>query len=160
MRGPDSFKFLQNLSTKKIITDIEADSAGEFCDYAAFLNTKGRLVSDALLIYRSASRSWILDVHESSVQPLLDHFQQYKMRNKITLDTEEINMAYRVWSLVATNEEKLKELSLWFLNQTSQMELLFYQDPRFPLAFRLIAPAHVNRTFLSFIWSCHVLLTF
>lgn len=146
MQGQDSFKFLQGQTTKKVMTMIESDESGEFCDYTAFLNNKGRVLSDALLMYRSASKSWLIDVPTANVTPLLEHIQQYKMRNKIIVDAEEINRAYRVWSLVASDENNLKELSLWILNRTSQMELLFYQDPRFPLALRLIAPAHVNRT--------------
>lgn len=146
MRGNDTFKFLQGQTTKKVLTQTEALDSGEFCDYTAFLNNKGRVVSEALMMFRSSSRSWLIDVPATNVSPLLEHIQQYKMRNKIMIDTDEINRAYRVWSLVATTDENLKELSLWLLNRTSQMEMMFYQDPRFPLAFRIVAPAHINRT--------------
>jgi len=149
LRGKDSFKFLQSMSTKNVMTHIEADESGEFCDFYNFLNSKGRLVSEALTMYRSASRSWFLDVPSSSVQPLLSHFQQYKMRNDIMFDIEEANKAYKVYTLLATTETHLKELSLWLLNQTSQLDLLFYQDPRFPLALRLLVPSHINRTLLT-----------
>lgn len=146
MRGPDSFKFLQGISSKKIMSLVEADDSGEFCDYAAFLTNKGRVLTEALLMFRSTSKSWLIEVPNSNMQPLLEHFQQYKMRNKIMIDTEEVNATYRVWSLVATTEQNLKELSLWLLNRTSQMEILFFQDPRFPLSLRLLVPSHINRT--------------
>lgn len=147
MRGKDSFKFLQGQTTKKVMAFEDAEESGEFCDYSAFLTNKGRVLSEALMMYRSVSRSWLLDVPTANVAPLLEHIQQYKMRNKFMLDTDEINRAYRVWSLIASTEENLKELSLWLLNRTSQMEIMFYQDPRFPLALRLVAPAHIDRTF-------------
>ena len=146
LRGPDSFKFLQSMTTKKVIDLIAADESGEFCDFAAFLNPKGRVLSEVLMMFRSRSKSWILDVPTPAVQPLLEHIKQYKMRNNILIDTEEINSAYKMWTLVTTSEQNLKEMSLWLLNQTSQMDVLFHQDPRFPLSIRLVVPSHVNRT--------------
>lgn len=151
MRGPDSFKFLQGITTKKIMTLVEADESGEFCDYTAFLTNKGRVLTDALLMFRSTSKSWIIEVPTANLAPLLEHFKQYKMRNRIMIDTEEVNTAYRSWALTATNEQNLKELSLWLLNRTSQMEILFYQDPRFPLSLKLLAPSHVKRTYLRLV---------
>jgi folate-binding Fe-S cluster repair protein YgfZ len=149
MRGVDSFKLLQSLCTKKILTVVEADDAGEFCDYAAFLHNKGRVLTEALLMYRPTSKSWFIDVPSTSLQPLLEHIQQYKMRNRITIDVDEVNATYKTWTIVASTEANMKELSLWILNKTSQLELMFYQDPRFPLALRLIAPSYLNRTHAS-----------
>jgi folate-binding Fe-S cluster repair protein YgfZ len=146
LRGPDTFKFLQSMSTKKVMSIVEAEDSGEFCDFASFLTNKGRVLSEALMMFRTRSKTWMLDVPITSVPPLIEHFKQYKMRNNIMIDTEEANMAYKVWTLVATSEKNLKELSLWLLNKTSQMELMFYQDPRFPLSLRILSPSHIHRT--------------
>lgn len=138
--GADTFTFLHGLVTCKIITRDESFHSGATCDYGAFLNDKGRILSEGLFYHRPSAHSFWIETDLSSLENLKSHLEKYKMRKKVFFDETETNKSYKIYSLLCTNEENQKNLTLWLLNTCTQLEINFYQDPRWPLALRIIAP--------------------
>lgn len=154
LHGPHSYKFLQSMCTKKIVSYEESFEHGDFCDYAGFLTNKGRLLSDSLLYHRRSSHSFFIETPSSAQPQIIQHLNQYKMRNQIYIDSEDIQKSYQLFSMICTSEQNRKELVLWLLNQTAKIDLHFYQDPRWEMAFRIIAPFDVNRTYKETSFVC------
>lgn len=140
VHGPDTLSFLHGLTTQKIMSKDEAYKGGNICYNAAFLSPKGRVLFDALLYYRATTRSMFIETDHEHIPKLLTHMKRYKVRNDVHFDAEDINKSYKMWSFLATNEEHHKNFVLWFLNTTCSMDVMYYPDPRWPLAFRLISP--------------------
>ena len=87
--GKDTKKFLQSLCTNDIAKLKQRGDAIA----AVFLNTKGRIVADTLIIDNSSNdnngeESVILEVHNTVKEPLLKHLNIYKLRSKVTLSSK------------------------------------------------------------------------
>lgn len=138
--GPDTLPFLQGISSQKMHTKDQSYYTGSTCDYAAFLSPKGRVLHDSLLYHRVNTKSVFIETDQDKIPTLVHHMKKYRLRNNVHFDDENVNKAYNLWSLIATNPENQKTLGLWLTNTTCNLDANFYPDPRWPLAYRLITP--------------------
>ena len=77
LSGPDAIEYLQG----QVTNDIEALPVGTGC-YAALLNPKGRILSDARVLVRDPQRLW-LDTEQSSLEVALSELRTYKIGRKV-----------------------------------------------------------------------------
>lgn len=138
--GPDTLPFLQGITTQKLLTKDQSHYSGNTCEYSAFLSPKGRVLYDSLLYHRVNTKSIFIETDQEYIPDLVTHMKKYRLRNNVHFDEGDVNKAYKVWSLVATNPEHQKTMALWLANTTCNVDVNFYPDPRWPLAFRLITP--------------------
>ena len=86
IKGVDTKKFLQSMCTN----DITALKNKGDAVAAAFLNTKGRVIADAVIVDNSIScdkdaESVILEVNKALLDSLVKHLSLYKLRSKVDL---------------------------------------------------------------------------
>ena len=83
IKGPDSKSFLQGLCTNDT---SKLNGHGDFI-YAAFLNTKGRIIADSIIhdVSTSTSPSVLLEIPSSVFPELSKHLSMYKLRSKIQM---------------------------------------------------------------------------
>jgi folate-binding protein YgfZ len=77
LSGPDAIEYLQG----QVTNDIKALPVGTGC-YAALLNPKGRILSDARVLVRDPQRLW-LDTEQSSLEVALSELRTYKIGRKV-----------------------------------------------------------------------------
>lgn len=81
VEGSNTYEYLNGLVSNKI-----AKSHETFATYAGFLNTKGRLVADAMVYHRPSIKSYFIEVSTDSHQDLIEHLTKYKLRQTVFID--------------------------------------------------------------------------
>lgn len=86
VKGVDTKKFLQSMCTNDVTSLKKRGDAIP----AAFLNTKGRVIADAVIVDNSISserdaESVILEVNKGLLDSLVKHLSTYKLRSKVSL---------------------------------------------------------------------------
>lgn len=98
--GPDSYDLLQGLITN----DISHLQAGAPSMYTMFLNSRGRVLYDAI-IYRTKESSALYIECDSTVQANLEkHLTMYRLRKKVDIGIEENQTVWSVYN--ASLDEK------------------------------------------------------
>jgi folate-binding protein YgfZ len=119
LSGPGAQKLLQGLVTNDVaaLGDLLPSSS------SAFLNTKGRIMAEALISIGSGQEQcYFLDCSSSCSLPLLEHLRLHKLRAKVAI--EDMSKSHGVL------------VSSWGLDyrtsasNTSGSTLVTYQDPR------------------------------
>src|SRR5919201_488017 len=87
LTGRDRVKFLHRVSTQKV--DGRAPGAAA---HAAFLDVKGHVVADALLVFREDDV--LLDLEPAAVEPLRAHLARYVVMDQVKID--DLSAAFRV----------------------------------------------------------------
>mmetsp|Transcript_8287 Transcript_8287/g.23665 ORF Transcript_8287/g.23665 Transcript_8287/m.23665 type:complete len:315 (+) Transcript_8287:115-1059(+) len=84
VRGRDTVKFLQGLTTQHVASALEGGGAAS---YGAFLSAKGRLLGDALFYFPrgEGDDEVLLDVDASFLPGLQRHLKMYKLRSKVKI---------------------------------------------------------------------------
>jgi hypothetical protein len=149
VHGPDTYRFLNGLVTQKI-ERFDKDSSTESqsssvnvvaetkCLYGAFLTAKGRVLTDALFYHRPTSRSWFIETDKSQLPALIRHLNQYKLRAKVFIEEESVNV-WHVVALLCTSTTHRDELLRFLLHTPlSSHDMQLYLDPRHPLFLRLL----------------------
>jgi folate-binding protein YgfZ len=149
VHGPDTYRFLNGLVTQKIErfdkeTPTQLQERGveviaeEKCIYAAFLTTRGRILTDALFYHRPLSRSWFIETDRRNLPIIIRHLQQYKLRAKISIEEDAVN-AWHVAALLCASLTHRDDLLRFLLHTPlSSHDMQFYIDPRHPLFLRLL----------------------
>ena len=92
VKGVDTKKFLQSMCTNDVtVLKKRGDAIA-----AAFLNTKGRIIADAVIVDNSISgekdaESVILEVNKALLDSLVKHLTIYKLRSKVALSILQIH---------------------------------------------------------------------
>src|ERR687887_1408027 len=86
LAGKDRVKFLHRVSTQKV--DGIAPGAAV---HAAFLDVKGHVVADALLVFRA--EDVLLDVEPAAAEPLRTHLVRYVVTDQVKI--EDLSAALR-----------------------------------------------------------------
>lgn len=110
--GKDTLSFLQGLTTQEVSATTPK--------YTAFLNHKGRLLFDGMLIPQTEDSIYV-DTHHSCEKPLLNHLAKYKLNSDV--DLANISGECSVVNAYTLNEVKLTEL-------LSRYSDISYIDPR------------------------------
>ena len=114
--GNDALKFLQGLVTN----DVNELTSSQ---YAAFLNNKGRVVSDAILSMVSKD-DYLIDCHSDQSKILTRQLKMYKLRSDVNV--EDLSETHDV---------------LWSKDNIDVSAISVYEDPRVPeLGTRFVVP--------------------
>ncbi|KAH8048640.1 metallo-sulfur cluster assembly [Aureococcus anophagefferens] len=81
VRGGDAAKLIHSLTTNNVTAWMESATPGLA---AAFLNTKGRVLADAVL-WRDGAEDILVDCPASAAKALLRHLKMYKLRSDVKL---------------------------------------------------------------------------
>ncbi|KAI9031561.1 hypothetical protein CLU79DRAFT_693850 [Phycomyces nitens] len=93
LRGPDTLKFLQGLTTNNT---RKVALGGEGC-YTSFLTPQGRVLYDAFLYpVNGETEKWILECDERVVGNVAKHLKRYQLRAKVKI--QDITQEYSAWS--------------------------------------------------------------
>lgn len=138
LRGKDTLKFLNEVSTQRVSDNgknyICTPSTG-----VSFLSPTGRVLFDNILYYRGPSNSFFIEAESERVPDLFQHLNKFRGKNGIFFDEEEAK-DYNIWAFLATRKEHHDHYEKYFNNLSKQSKLLCYQDPRWPVALRLLVP--------------------
>ncbi|KAL1116123.1 hypothetical protein AAG570_005618 [Ranatra chinensis] len=142
--GPDAAKFLQGIITN----DIKLLDSGICSLYALFLNTKGRVMCDAIL-YRVKEDTFFVDCDVSALSMLEKHMKLYRVRSSVNItlaDDHRISAVYdpsKIESVLghtvkSPNVDHSSVFSIMDCNKQikslfSENNLHFYNDPRLPI---------------------------
>jgi folate-binding Fe-S cluster repair protein YgfZ len=144
--GADVMPFLNGLVTSGLVAHPDRwTSVGNDSMMGTMLNSKGRMLADALLMWRGRSKSFFIEADRQSIPNLLTHLRKYKLRSSIHIESDAAE-AYSVYSLLATDPSALKSLIVRLSNTKSASQCAIYPDPRWPLSLRIIAPSNSHRT--------------
>lgn len=124
IRGPDSRKFLQGLTTNDLerlaltlpplddndmsVEAAEGSERNERAMFTAFLNPKGRIVTDGIVINGESNLthgmepSFYIDVDKDNLPRLLKYFTMYRLRSDLTI--EDVSDTRHVWSIMPAPE--------------------------------------------------------
>lgn len=153
LRGKDTLKFLNEVSTQKVsdngITYNSRPSIG-----ASFLSPVGRVLFDNILYYRGPSNSFFIETENERVPELFEHFNKFRGTNGIFFDEEEAE-DYNIWAFLATRKEHHEHYEKYFNSLSKQSKLLCYQDPRWPIALRLLVPKE-QTSMISILFFFHI----
>jgi len=124
-RGTDALKFLQGLVTN----DVNSLSPTIRSQYAAFLNNKGRVVSDVILSMNE-SDDYLIDCHSDHSKVLNRQLKMYKLRSDVDiLDLSETHDV--LWS--GCDDDTNDDIK--------RKALIVYDDPRASdLGTRIVVP--------------------
>src|SRR5689334_1239037 len=87
LAGKDRVKFLHRVTTQK----VDALASGGVA-HAAFLDVKGHVVSDAVMVFREGDV--LLDLEPVAVEPLRAHLARYLVMDQVKV--EDLSAAFRV----------------------------------------------------------------
>lgn len=92
LKGRDTFKYLQALTTNNLSTPSS--------QFTSFLNAQGRILYDAF-IYRTGESECLVEVDASTVDGFLAHLKRYKLRSKFDMRmlTQDELKVYSVFKL-------------------------------------------------------------
>lgn len=157
IRGNEASSFLQGLITN----NMKHLEEGAPSIYTLFLNTKGRVMYDAIVYKNEKSDSYYIECDSQIAESLQRHLKMYRVRRKI--DIEHIGDKINVWSVfdstkyldgtTANENENCKLEGMIFpcgtLNgKTSKIidGVMIYEDPRLPdLGLRILAESQIDR---------------
>lgn len=167
--GKDAYGFLQGLMTNDI-THVES---GISSMYTMFLNTRGRVLYDAIIYQTSEHGVLFIECDSSAIEQLSKHLKIYRLRKKVDIDVENEYKAWVVYdpsltensscTLVEDVKDKLvgrvlpcDELELgkkerkegFSINSiSSKNNVLIYRDPRlYELGLRVLCPSSEDIT--------------
>ncbi|CAH8490345.1 unnamed protein product [Schistosoma turkestanicum] len=134
VHGTSADEFLQGLITN----DIKSISRPNSFMYSLFLNSKGRVLTDAFIYHTnrlSANRSdYLVEVDVNYVPDLVKHLTRYNLRGKVKIDA---NLSARLWIAMPTSKHsnQLNSYKAWSpvntFDMNDQQELIFFaSDPR------------------------------
>lgn len=159
IRGNETSSFLQGLITN----DMKHLEEGAPNIYTLFLNTKGRVMYDAIVYKNEKSNSYYVECDSQVAESLQRHLKMYRVRRKIDID--HIGDKINVWSTfdstkyfdnsnIAVNENGKRELEGMIfpcgtLNSKASKivdDIMIYEDPRLPdLGLRILADSQIDR---------------
>ncbi len=93
LRGPDSFNFLQRITTN----DMRLLSGRNQCIYSLFLTPQGRLLYDAFIIHYGAD-CFVLDVSKQYMNLLVALLNKYKLGTAISIETLDTYSVFAIQS--------------------------------------------------------------
>ena len=129
VEGADSHKLLQGLTT----ANVQQIGAGPL--YTAFLDVKGRVLTDAFLV--AVEDGVLIDVEAASLESLAKHIKRYKLRSKVSVTdrSDELSVMVNVDPEhnvdPERNEQKAGE-ALGALGDASAALGGAWSDPRLP----------------------------
>ncbi|KAL0084950.1 hypothetical protein J3Q64DRAFT_1699249 [Phycomyces blakesleeanus] len=126
LRGPDTVKFLQGLTTNNT---RKIASGGEGC-YTSFLTPQGRMLYDAFIYpVNGESEKWIIECDERVVGNIAKHLKRYQLRAKVKM--QDVTQEYSAWSAWGGDVQKTAAVGCY--------------DPRVPgLGYRAIVPKQTD----------------
>lgn len=147
--GKDTSVFLQGLITN----DMKHLEEGAQSMYTMFLNTKGRVMYDAIIYQSSEEGVFLIECDKSALSHLQKHLKMFRVRRKI--DIENVDDKLRVWvvfdpKLTETGDTKhvLQDQSQEstnnedIINDLKRHDIIVCRDPRLStLGVRILAPA-------------------
>eukprot|EP01130_Rhizamoeba_saxonica_P009459 TRINITY_DN3849_c0_g1_i2.p1 TRINITY_DN3849_c0_g1~~TRINITY_DN3849_c0_g1_i2.p1 ORF type:complete len:275 (+),score=39.65 TRINITY_DN3849_c0_g1_i2:78-902(+) len=135
IRGLDTYKFLNGLTTVKIEKTRESVP-----QYGTFLSIKGKIMFDAMFYHRANVGSYFVEVDTDVVDSFYQHLNKYKLRSMVDFE-DHIAKAYDLWTVTAIDIES-RDLLLRNLLNVGELgnNLHIYIDPRWDLNLRLIVP--------------------
>lgn len=156
LKGKDSPSFLQGLITNDVGHLVSESNSV----YSMFLNNRGRVMFDTIVVKAREDDSFFLECDKSAVRILEKHLRKYKLRKKVSLRVfEDYYSIYSVYCLddvieslpqelasVIEADERLKPLFTGGNEAGSLEDICFgefvsYKDPRLStLGFRVIVP--------------------
>lgn len=159
VRGNEISTFLQGLITN----DMKHFEEGASNIYTLFLNTKGRVMYDAIIYKNEKSNSYYVECDSQAAESLQRHLKMYRVRRKIDIDN--IGDKINVWSTfdsskyfdsgtAASENGKRKPEGMIFpcgntLNSKGSKiinDIMIYQDSRLPdLGLRILAESQIDR---------------
>lgn len=139
LKGKDTLKFLNEVSTQKTLEVGKSGYVGDRSTGVAFLSPEGKVLFDNILYHRNESNSFFIETENEQVQDLFNHMRKYRGKSGVFFNEEEAN-DYNIWALLATRMEHHDHFEKYFKNDSRQSKLLCYQDPRWPIALRLLVP--------------------
>lgn len=168
--GDDAHGFLQGLMTN----DISHVESGPSSIYTMFLNTRGRVLYDALIYQTAEPGVLFIECDASATTALERHLKMYRLRKKVSIDVDNEHEVWAVYdvslnrspsagTLIDNVKDKLlgrvlpcAELELnkrvkrecfSFSSMSSKNKVLMFQDPRIPdLGLRVICSRSENVT--------------
>uniref|UniRef100_A0A3Q0KSV2 GCV_T domain-containing protein n=2 Tax=Schistosoma mansoni TaxID=6183 RepID=A0A3Q0KSV2_SCHMA len=134
VHGTSADEFLQGLITN----DIKSINQPNSFMYSLFLNSKGRVLTDAFIYHTnrlSANQSdYLVEVDVSCVPNLVKHLKQYNLRGKVKIDAD---LSVYPWVAMPTSRHsnQLNNYEAWSpvnsLDISDQKQLIFFaSDPR------------------------------
>ncbi|XP_011329721.1 putative transferase CAF17 homolog, mitochondrial [Ooceraea biroi] len=155
--GNEASTFLQGLITN----DMKHLDEGAPSIYTLFLNTRGRVMCDAIVYKTQESDSYYVECDSRIAAPLERHLKMYRVRRKIDIGHVEDQVA--VWSMfdptepfnvaTTTNENGKRKLEGMIFpcgtisDKASKFigSITIHQDPRLPdLGVRILAEAQID----------------
>ncbi|TNN12657.1 putative transferase CAF17 [Schistosoma japonicum] len=134
VRGTSADEFLQGLTTN----DIKSINHPNSFMYSLFLNSKGRVLTDAFIYHTnrlSANQSdYLIEVDANYVSDLVKHLNRYNLRGKVKIDA---NVPIHLWIAMPKSKQsnKLSDYKAWSpvdsFALSDQRQLIFFaSDPR------------------------------
>ncbi|KAK3925831.1 Putative transferase CAF17-like protein, mitochondrial [Frankliniella fusca] len=162
--GKDAYGFLQGLMTN----DITHVQSGLSSMYTMFLNTRGRVLYDAIIYQTSEKGVLLIECDSLAIEALAKHLKTYRLRKKVDIDVENNYKPWVVYETVSTensshnllvdlkdkldgrvlppdylglgNKDKKEGLSINAFN--SKDNVLIFRDPRLlELGLRVLCPS-------------------
>ncbi|KAL1513610.1 hypothetical protein ABEB36_003001 [Hypothenemus hampei] len=163
VKGPDASPFLQGLITN----DINHLKDGSSSMFTMFLNTKGRILFDAIIYQIEDNDAFWIECDASASSQLQKHLKLYKIRRKIEvshLDNYKIYVLYNRQHINQTNEQIpaiSEELDTNAFRDNSKNykhlnAIYIFKDPRVAqLGFRIIETVEGNVNDMSSLIDFH-----
>lgn len=154
VNGQQVSDYLQGLITNDI---NHLSNKSNSCMYTMFLNTKGRILYDAIIYKFEDNETYYIECDDQALEPLQRHLQLYRVRRKISVDC--VSYKYQVYSLFNTanlgqntTEDDHMTLDGGILCSDLKMEssklhknLKLFKDPRVrALGFRVITDVNTD----------------
>ncbi|XP_012216692.1 putative transferase CAF17 homolog, mitochondrial [Linepithema humile] len=158
IRGNETSTFLQGLITN----DMKHLEEGASNIYTLFLNTKGRVMYDAIVYKNGKNDSYYVECDSQIAESLQRHLKMYRVKRKI--DIEHIGDKINVWSMfnstkyfdsrTVVNENGNRKLEGMIFpcgtlnSKTSKIidDIIIHEDPRLPdLGLRILAKSQIDR---------------
>ncbi|XP_011881501.1 PREDICTED: putative transferase CAF17 homolog, mitochondrial [Vollenhovia emeryi] len=156
--GNEASTFLQGLMTN----DMKHLDEGTPSIYTLFLNTRGRVMCDAIVYKSEESNLYYVECDSQIIDSLQRHLKMYRVRRKI--DVEHVGDKIHVWSMFGstkrldngvaadeTGKQKLEGMIFPCGTLDSKASkfvdnVMIYEDPRLPdLGLRILAESQIGR---------------
>lgn len=132
VEGAESHSFLQDLSTN----DINRLDEGTKCVFTTFLNSKGKVLHDAMIYKGKDNNEYWVDCDAASLEALQVHMLMCMRGSQVEIRSAE-NM-FSVWAVFSPKEEDVEMIDLGD-------NILVCRDPRLAeLGLRVVAPVGTN----------------
>lgn len=102
LRGPDSTKFLQGLITQDM-SMFDLESKDRAAIYTAFLNVKGKILFDAIIVkpllanQNKEDMEYWIDIADYDIEDFQKHLKKYSIRKKIqVVDISDVIKSYSI----------------------------------------------------------------